>query len=156
MTSPPDKTIRGVRDTIPPGYVIGRLGLSAGPARLISLKELAAALVQTGIVGPGPGPVPTGDGIWFDGNGVPNDVLGTDGNYFLDITDGVIYQRQYGQWGRPGSIGVGGPSGPTALTGPVTWFSGNGLPSDLVGNNNDLYLDLTTSIAYEKLAGTWS
>ena len=148
MANPPDKSIRGVRDTIPPGYVIGRLGLSAGPARLISLKELAAALVLTGNISPGPGPVPPGDGVWFDGNGVPNDAVGAEGNYFLDVVDGVIYQRQFSQWG-----GVGGT---TPLTGPVTWFSGNGPPSDLTGNNNDLYLDFTTLIAYEKLAGTWS
>jgi hypothetical protein len=48
--NPPDKNIRGIRDTIPPGFVLGRLGLSAGPARLVSLKELGNALGVSGTV----------------------------------------------------------------------------------------------------------
>lgn len=45
-----DRTIRGIRDTVPPGYVIGRTGASAGRAQLLSIKDLAAALVKTGVV----------------------------------------------------------------------------------------------------------
>jgi hypothetical protein len=46
----PDVTIRGVRMTIPPGYVLGRIGLSAGPARLVSIKELGDALTKAAAV----------------------------------------------------------------------------------------------------------
>jgi hypothetical protein len=150
MPKHPDKNIRGIRDTIPPGYVLGRLGLSAGPARLISIKELADALVKGGFLGvlgspTGPPPPPE---VWFTGNGVPNDALGADTNYYLDLTGGIIYQRASGAWGGSGGV--------AALTGPVTWFSGNGPPANTLGANNDLYLDLTAQVAYEKLAGSWT
>jgi hypothetical protein len=50
----PDVNVRGVRQTIPPGYVLGRLGGSAGPARLIPIKDLGVALQSGGILPPLP------------------------------------------------------------------------------------------------------
>lgn len=35
------------------------------------------------------------------------------------------------------------------------WFTGNGAPSDALGNNDDFYLDLDNSYVYEKIGGTW-
>jgi hypothetical protein len=46
----PDRTIRGIRDTIPTGYVIGRTGLTDGRAQLLPIKDLGNALVKTGAV----------------------------------------------------------------------------------------------------------
>lgn len=46
MSKTPAVAIRGVRMTIPTGYVLGRLGLSAGPAHLVSLKDLGDALAK--------------------------------------------------------------------------------------------------------------
>lgn len=35
-----NRTIRGIRDNIPKGYVIGRVGVSGGPPQLVKIKDL--------------------------------------------------------------------------------------------------------------------
>lgn len=37
------RTIRGIRDSLPPGYVVGRLSNAEGPAELIDLRTLTIA-----------------------------------------------------------------------------------------------------------------
>ena len=44
------KVIRGIRDTLPPGYILGRGAGTAGPTQLISLKDLAGSLTGTGSI----------------------------------------------------------------------------------------------------------
>lgn len=44
------RTIRGIREVIPPGYVIGRTSTQNGPAELVRMGDLAQNLVNTGIV----------------------------------------------------------------------------------------------------------
>ena len=58
-----------------------------------------------------------------------------------------------GPTGATGAIGVTG----AGVTGPTgsNWTSGNGIPSDLNGNNNDLYLDGLTGNVFVKSGGTW-
>lgn len=46
----PARTIRGIRDTIPTGYVLGRTGSVDGRAQLLAIKDLGNALVGTGVV----------------------------------------------------------------------------------------------------------
>lgn len=36
-----------------------------------------------------------------------------------------------------------------------TWFFGHGLPSDGLGHDDDLYLDIDTADVYAKENGTW-
>ena len=56
--------------------------------------------------------------------------------------------------GPQGEQGAQGIQGEQGLPGS-TWFQGEGLPSNLVGNNGDFYLNVTTGDVYEKLAGVW-
>jgi hypothetical protein len=51
-------------------------------------------------------------------------------------------------------------SGPTGATGPTgvpgnRWYTGVGLPSDGVGNDDDLYLNASNGDIYQKVSGTW-
>lgn len=40
----PVKSVRGIRDTLPPGSVVGRLGSTAGAAQAVGLADLVVAL----------------------------------------------------------------------------------------------------------------
>lgn len=63
------RAIRGIRDSIPSGYVIGRGSSQEGPAELISLRMLGQKIVQTGAV-PSPAAipvVPADFGFFFSG-----------------------------------------------------------------------------------------
>ena len=46
------------------------------------------------------------------------------------------------------------PSSPDAQRG-IAWYSGHGLPSDDLGIDGDLYLNIDTADVYEKENGTW-
>lgn len=63
------RTVRGIRDSIPSGYVIGRLSSTDGPAQLIDLKTLNAATVAA--IGGGTGGGQSGQiadfGLFFPG-----------------------------------------------------------------------------------------
>jgi hypothetical protein len=50
-----------------------------------------------------------------------------------------------------------GPTGATGATGvPANrWFAGAGVPSDLDGNDDDFYLNVTNGDVYQKAGGTW-
>lgn len=52
--SSPNIRLRGIRQTIPGGYALGRTATGDGPTQLIPLAELGRSLVATGSVGPGP------------------------------------------------------------------------------------------------------
>lgn len=49
---------------------------------------------------------------------------------------------------------ITGPQGPVGPAG-ATWYTGTGMPSSLLGNNGDLYLDTATGNLYEKILGVW-
>jgi hypothetical protein len=51
-------------------------------------------------------------------------------------------------------------SGPTGATGPMgapgnRWYAGVSSPSDLVGNNDDFYINVSSGDIYQKAGGTW-
>ena len=52
-TKVPPIRVRGIRQTLPSGYALGRLNKGPGPTELIPLKGLANALVETGGVASG-------------------------------------------------------------------------------------------------------
>ncbi|HEY6352718.1 MAG TPA: hypothetical protein VI636_25255 [Candidatus Angelobacter sp.] len=53
-----------------------------------------------------------------------------------------------------GPVGPQGPVGPAGTNG-ATWYEGNGAPGALAGNNNDLYLDISSGDIYQMQAGAW-
>lgn len=71
------RAIRGIRDSIPSGYVIGRGSSQEGPAELISLQTLGQKIVQTGAV-PSPSAipvVPADFGFFFSGQPAGSQVI---------------------------------------------------------------------------------
>lgn len=70
------RTVRGIRDSLPPGYVIGRLSSQDGPAELIDLKTLAqATAVATGGGGNGQSGGTADFGFFFSGKPTGSQVL---------------------------------------------------------------------------------
>lgn len=72
---------------------------------------------------PGPAGTGTGDGEqWFNGNGVPDALLGNDGDHYLNDLNGDVYEKIAGTWTLVANIrgpdGAAGAAGPIGLTGP--------------------------------------
>lgn len=76
------------------------------------------------------------------GNGVPNDNLGNNGNFYLDNSTGNYYIKIAGRWILRGNLQ--GPPGSQILT-------GNGVPNNALGNIGDFYLDNVSKIYYTKI-----
>lgn len=71
------RTIRGIRDSIPSGYVIGRGSSQDGPAELISLSTLGQKIIATGAV-PSAADIPTVPadfGFFFSGKPTGSQVI---------------------------------------------------------------------------------
>ena len=97
----PNKTVRGIRDSIPTGHVIGRLSSGTGAPELIPIKgvlsgAVGAALATAGQIGP------TG----------PTGATGPTGP-----TGATGARGATGATGATGSAGATGATGPTGLTG---------------------------------------
>lgn len=61
----------------------------------------------------------TGTGFtncWYDGAGLPDDTFGNNGDYYLKLPEGDIYNKVFGGWERIGNIA--GPEGLPGKTGP--------------------------------------
>ncbi|WP_298298943.1 hypothetical protein, partial [Hydrotalea sp.] len=186
----------------------GAIG-TTGPQGLQGIQGI------TGVTGP------TGnDGASaLSGNGTPANSLGNNGDTYINITTGNIYQKSGGVWvnsglsfkgitgatgtngatgqtgatgntgqtgttgqtgaagatGSSGATGQSGATGPqgatgaqglqgiqgiTGVTGPTgnngaSILSGNGTPANSLGNNGDIYIDISTGNIYQKSGGVW-
>lgn len=68
--STPDIRIRGVRQTIPAGYLLGRLpGSVPGPVQLVSLQDIAQQLIRDAAL-PNPVPLLLNEFLGFSGTGL--------------------------------------------------------------------------------------
>ncbi len=54
-------------------------------------------------------PGPAGPTNWWNGSGAPDNANGTDGDYYLDVDLGDVYQKSAGAWGLIGNLK--GPAG---------------------------------------------
>lgn len=106
---------------------------------------------------------------WINGAGVPDVGLGSNGTYYLNISNGDVYVKVSGAWGSPvtnikgptGATGAAGAAGSTGATGAAgaagsVWRNGSGVPSNGTGVNGDYYLDTATGDVYLRSAGTYS
>lgn len=41
---------------------------------------------------------PSGGVVWLDGVGAPSDAIGSDGNLYLDTSNGDVYEKASGSW----------------------------------------------------------
>lgn len=102
----------------------------------------------------GEGVTPSSSGLSF-GNGSPLSLNGKDGDIYLDLTDFKIHTKSAGSWSG-GTVfkGANGTNGSNGTNGKSVRF-GNGAPSSGLGDNDDVYLDLTDFKVHTKSAGSW-
>jgi hypothetical protein len=100
-----------------------------------------------------------GSGKWYNGTGVPDGGLGVDGDFYLRLDNGWVYNK-ITIWvyvaNLTGPQGIQGLTGLTGATGAngATWLSGAGAPG-AVGSNNDYYFRTDNSWVYLKTGGVW-
>lgn len=85
-------------------------------------------------------------GLWFSGEGKPDDNVGDEEDFYLDITNGNVYQKSVDGWKLIGHIKDEG----------VTWQAGEGKPRVEDGKVGDLYLDTSTGSVYRKSTEGWN
>jgi integrin beta 8 len=117
-----------------------------------------------GLIGPaGADGAPGEDGkTILSGAGAPQNTDGTDGDFYLDTQDHVLYGPKASTWpagvslvGTDGADGADGVDGAPGADGK-TLLSGSGAPSGGTGINGDFYLDTTSHVIYgPKVSGSW-
>ncbi|MEI6713570.1 MAG: DNRLRE domain-containing protein [Verrucomicrobiota bacterium] len=99
----------------------------------------------------------TSGGAWLSGSGVPENELGTLGDFFLDSQACLFYGPKMAEgWGK--AVSFKGQAGATGVAGQngASWLSGAVVPSNAVGKVGDFYLNQNTSRYYgPKLASGW-
>ena len=137
----------------------------------------------TGATGP-TGPAGTNGSTLRSGTGAPASGLGAVGDYYLNTSNGDLYEKtaaatwtlrvnltgptgatgptgSTGPQGPPGADGAAGATGPTGATGPAgadgkTVRNGTGAPAGGLGVDGDFYIDTTADAIYgPKTAGAW-
>ena len=105
------------------------------------------------LVGPAGGDGIDGNTI-ISGTGVPDNGVGSDGDYFIDTNAYNVYgPKAGGVWGAGSSLV--GPSGGDGIDGN-TIISGTGAPNNGLGINGDYYQDTNAKLMYgPKEGGVW-
>jgi hypothetical protein len=148
----------------------GAGGYSDWTINIAGERGVQGPIGSQGPIGPPGGPIgpqgiPGAPGtVWRNGNGVPSDSLGANGDYYLNDLTGNVYIRTTGIYSIIANIlgptGALGPTGLTGSTGPQgaasTWRNGNGAPSNGLGIDGDYYLDNVTGDVYLRATGTYS
>ena len=97
---------------------------------------------------------------WYSGTECVEE-QGVIGDFFYDTDDCNIYQKTENGWvlisniqGPQGEQGIQGSQGETGKNGSM-WLTGSTAPDDSIGNDGDLYLNVTTCDLYQKNNGSW-
>lgn len=113
------------------------------------------------------GPAGVGS-AWVQGAGVPSAGTGSNGDFYLNTTNGdiygpktagawggVIFNIAEGQQGPAGAAGAPGAQGPAGVDGR-TLLSGTTAPGAGTGANGDFFIDTAASVIYgPKVGGAW-
>ena len=137
----------------------GEIGIEKDTNR-IKIGDGATAWSSLAYFGGGtPG---TPGSVWYEGSGAPSGGTGIDGDYYLDVANGDVYQKATGSWssignikGATGAAGSNGTNGTNGAPGSV-WYEGSGAPSGGTGIDGDYYLDVANGDVYQKATGSWS
>jgi len=101
--------------------------------------------------------VPTGGNLVF-GEGAPSSGTGKTNDVYIDTTNFKLHTRGAGGWdvgaAFKGTNGTNGSNGAAGTNGKSVRF-GNGAPSSGLGDNDDVYFDLTDFKLHTKSAGSW-
>lgn len=136
----PKIQVRGIRQSLPPGYVLGRTSPGSGPAELIPLNNLGRALVGTGVV---TGPASPAPQEWNAGT---VNALGTG----VTINSGTLTVTQEWLAGNVGTVGAGLALNSGTLTGDWQTTVVTALGAGVTINSG------TLNVTQEWLAGTVS
>jgi hypothetical protein len=99
------------------------------------------------------------------GAGIPSPALGSDGDTYVDLATLDLYTKAGGVWtntglnlkgttGAPGTNGINGTNGTNGIDG-LNFYQGIGIPSALLGVDDESYLDSASGDLYKKSAGVW-
>lgn len=152
--------------------------LQVVPAVVPAVQTTAPAVATVvEITAPGPqgppgaagaaGPAGVGS-AWVQGAGVPSAGTGSNGDFYLNTTNGdiygpktagawggVIFNIAEGQQGPAGAAGAPGAQGPAGADGR-TLLSGTTTPGAGVGANGDFFINTAASLIYgPKSGGVW-
>ena len=115
------------------------------------IDGIQEALEDLGVGGGG-----GGGSAWRSGPGVPSNGLGVNGDFYLNETNGDVYEKTGGVYvltanikGPPGADGIIGMDG-------TVWRTGSGTPSNGLGVDGDYYLDSVTGDVYERVLGAYT
>jgi len=110
---------------------------------------------------PGPQGDPGADGadgaVWLSGAGVPDGGLGEIGDWYLNETNGDVYEKTGAStWTLQSNLeGDQGAPGADGSDGSI-WYEGSGVPSGGLGVDGDYYLNDLNGDVYLKTTGSWS
>ncbi|HXD22639.1 MAG TPA: hypothetical protein VN613_04715, partial [Gemmatimonadaceae bacterium] len=92
----------------------------------------------------------------YTGAGIPSPTLGGQGDFYLNVTNGDVYQKNLGTWGTPAG-NIRGPQGIQGIQGPVgsQIYTGGGAPSSGQGVTGDFYLNTLNGDYYSRSGGGW-
>lgn len=105
------------------------------------------------VAGPSGAPGPRGYS-YLSAAGVPGAGVGSDGDTYMNATNGDVYAKSGGAWSLIGN--VAGPSGGSVGPAGAAFRSGTGVPSSGLGSDGDTYLNTSNGDTYSKAAGAWT
>jgi hypothetical protein len=96
-----------------------------------------------------------GGSSWFDGAGTPSSGLGVNGDYYLNTTNGDVYEKAGGTWTLVGNIkGPAGTNGTNGVGVPVAGTAGQILAKIDATNYNTEWIDnFTSQVKHQVKAG---
>jgi hypothetical protein len=81
------------------------------------------------------GPAGADGATWTSGRGLPSSSLGNDGDYYLDLTNSDVYNKESGQWNKIANIqGVGSITYNNTNIGNYMLVNATSIPLDKVAN----------------------
>jgi hypothetical protein len=117
--------------------------------------------------GGGGGTAGTNGTSFLTGNGAPVAGLGSNGDSYIDATNGELWKKQAGSWtdtgmslkGAPG-VGTNGTNGTNGSNGTngtngSNFLTGTGDPSSSLGTAGDTYLNTNTGEVWKKTGLVW-
>lgn len=139
-----------------------------GPAGQTGQTGATGSQGQTGAQGPAGATGATGangatgaaGSKTLSGTGAPGSALGSNGDYYLDKTNYLLYGPKTATgWGTPillrGAQGAQGPVGPAGADGSII-YGGNSAPAPALGKPGDFYFDRLAARMYgPKTAAGW-
>ena len=114
------------------------------------IDAIQGALQELGMGGGGGG---GGGSVWYTGSGAPSSGLGVNGDFYLNSTNGDVYEKITGTWTL--IMNITGPAGPAGVVGSV-WRTGSGVPSNSLGVDGDYYLRTSNGDVYYKSGGVYA